>query len=266
MNNASILLTNDDGIDSPGIRAAAQALFPLGKLVVAAPRTQQTSMGRAYTGPKDARFVPVSIEVEGTPVTAYACDASPAAVVRHAALVLPAFAPSLVVAGINYGENIGSGVTGSGTVGAALDAAGRGIAALAVSLETDIASHRSYTEQDWSAAIHFTRLFASAILQSGLPNGVDILKVEVPAGATEKTPWRMTRLSPTSYYQRRIENPTIESCLGDIVVSKSICLGEPANTDAYAIQTSKVVAVTPLSLDLTARVPLDIVGAWFRNI
>ena len=266
MNNASILLTNDDGIDSPGIRAAAEALLPLGRLTIVAPRTQQTSMGRGYAGDKNACFVAHPYTVLGQEIPAYACDASPAAVVRHAFLTIPKLAPALVVAGINYGENIGVGVTGSGTVGACLDAACRGVPALAVSLETDINSHRSYTEQDWSAAIHFTRYFASAILQVGLPTGVDILKVEIPAKATERTPWHMTRLSPTTYYQRYIENANLQSKLGQLIISKSSCLGEPADTDAYAIQTDKVVAVTPLSVDLTARVPLNVVSAWFRNV
>ena len=265
MNKPMILLTNDDGIASPGLMAAAEALMPLGKLVVAAPITQQTSMGRAYTGDPEARFERYSLTVGGVAVEAYSCDASPAAVVRHAFLALPHCNPALVVAGINYGENIGANVTGSGTVGATLEAAARGVPALAMSLETDIASHREYTEQDWSGSAYFTRFFAEGILRKGMPPGVQILKIEVPSDATEKTPWRMTRLSPFSYYECSVPNPGLECRRCETVFTKRSGVGEPSDTDAYAIRTARAVAVTPLSIDITASTPLNVVSAWVEK-
>ncbi len=208
---AKILLTNDDGIGSPGLKAAAMALLPLGELMIMAPTRQQTSMGRAYAGDPEARLEPVPFEVDGTAITAYACDASPAAVLRHGLLVFPDYAPSLVVAGVNYGENIGVDASGSGTVGATLDAACRGFPALAMSLETGIESHHAYSDKNWDGAVHFTRLFARGILAKGLPPGVDILKVEVPDNATEKTPWKVAGLSPYSYYTKELPRPGLEA-------------------------------------------------------
>lgn len=265
MNRQTILLTNDDGIASPGLAAAAEALMTLGRLVVAAPLTQQTSMGRAYTGCPDACFQRYPLAVNGKEIEAYSCDASPAAVVRHALLALPHFSPALVVAGINYGENIGSNVTGSGTVGATMEAAANRIPALAVSLETDVASHREYTPQDWSGSLYFTRFFAENILRKGMPPGVDVLKVEVPSGATEETSWRMTRLSPFPYYEASIPGAGPHSRRGETVFAKRSGVGEPSDTDAYAIRTARAVAVTPLSLDLTASTPLNTVSAWVEK-
>ncbi len=257
-----ILLTNDDGIDSPGIVAAARALLPLGEVTVIAPSRQQTSMGRAYTGDPEARLTPTFFDADGATVTAYACDASPAAALRHGFLVFPEYRPSLLVSGINYGENIGVNVSGSGTVGAALDAACRGIPALAVSLETDIDTHRGYSEQNWEASVHFTRLFARLLLEKGLPPDTGILKVEVPAAATEATPWRITRLSPYPYYTVDLPRPGLEARRKDAVFGKRDCRDDPRDTDSYAIQGAQVVSVTPLTVDFTARAPLDAVRAW----
>ena len=265
MDKPVILLTNDDGIASPGLLAAAEALLPLGRLIVAAPLTQQTSMGRSQTGNPDARFEPYSLTVNGIALEAYSLEASPAAVIRHYFMVFPTQKPDLIVSGINYGENIGVGVTSSGTVGAALEGAMRGSSALAVSLETDVYSQHSYSAQDWRGSIHFTRYFSELLLRKGMTPGVDVVKVEVPSCATATTPWRMTRLSPFMYYHSTLSNPNLESRRRDITFRKYERNNEPCDTDARAVRDDKVVAVTPLCLDLTARTPLDAVQTWFKD-
>lgn len=262
MHRPTIFLTNDDGIASPGLMAAAEALFPLGRLVVAAPRDQQTSMGRACTSGSGAKLEPYPLAVSGTSVEAYTFDGSPAAVVRHALLCIPNFRPALIVAGINYGENIGTNVTGSGTVGATLEGASRGVPGLAMSLETSVEAHRVYTEQDWTGSAYFTHFFAGMILRKGLPSGTGVLKVEVPAGADAGTPWQVTRLSPFPYYQMHFEEPSLASAREDMRYSKRPGHGEPEDTDAYAVRTARVVAVTPLDLDLTASTPLPLLTEW----
>ena len=265
MDKPLILLTNDDGIASPGLAAAAKALLPLGRVIVAAPLKQQTSMGRAHAGNPEARFEPYPFRVDGVDLEAYSLEASPAAVVRHFFLALPGLKPDLVVAGINYGENIGISVTSSGTVGAALEAAMRGSPALAVSLETDVDLQREYSSQDWSGSIHFTRYFADIILRKGMAPGVDVFKIEVPAGASEDTPWHMTCLSPFMYYHSDIPAPCLESRRCDVRFRKQNRDDEPRGTDAHTVRTARAVAVTPLSLDLTARTPLDAVQSWVEG-
>ncbi len=158
MGKCQILLTNDDGIKSPGLWAAAEALSDLGFVTVAAP---QRAILR--DGPQPAihfgRHHPdqdrCAYAARSGPSTRWAgarprpsCTASWRSCRSR---------PDLVVSGINYGENVATGVTISGTVGAALEAASHGIPALAMSLETDREHHTSYsTEIDFSAAAWFT--------------------------------------------------------------------------------------------------------------
>ena len=130
-----ILVTNDDGIQSPGLWAAAGALLPLGRVVIAAPREQQTSTGRSLPVSSDGRILAYPLEIAGQTLEAYSVGGTPAQAVLHAVLEILPERPDLVVSGINYGENVGSGVTISGTVGAALEAGALGIPALAVSLQ-----------------------------------------------------------------------------------------------------------------------------------
>jgi 5'-nucleotidase len=123
-----ILVTNDDGILSPGLRAAAEAVAGLGELLLAAPATQQTSMSRAFSHDTDAGVIErVEMRVGGRAVPAYAVSGSPALTVTHAVLELAERPVGLCVSGVNYGENIGGSIGVSGTVGAALEAANHGI-------------------------------------------------------------------------------------------------------------------------------------------
>ncbi|NOX18143.1 MAG: 5'/3'-nucleotidase SurE [Chlorobi bacterium] len=253
-----IAITNDDGIDSPGIAALASALNELGEIVVVAPTKQQTASGRSIYGKRDAQFLRKEISADGISFPGYHCDCSPAQVIGHALNVLfIARKPDLVVSGINYGENLGTNVTHSGTVGAALEAASVGIPSIAVSLETSIENHRIYAETDWSAARYFSKIIAKKVLYVELPFDVDVLKIDVPANADEKTEIRFTRVSRQSYFSARVKSPSQKSELKQSEVYISIDRNklEP-DSDAYAILVDKVVSVSPLSVDLTSRVSM----------
>lgn len=253
-----ILLTNDDGVDSPGLWAAAEQLEALGEIWMVAPLTQQTSVGRGmsplYTGRIEFRVR----SLNGRPFTAYGADASPALAVQHALLEILPRQPDLVVSGINYGENIGSGVTVSGTVGAALEAACNGLPALAISLETDPAHYHSHSDEvDFSVAAHFTRLFAEKALALTFPPDVDVLKVEVPKSATIHTPWQITRLSRTRYYVPVKPQRTLLTEPGQLTAINFLedDRVEP-DSDVKVVVVDKQISVTPLSFDLTSRVAL----------
>jgi len=253
-----ILLTNDDGIRSPGLWAAAEALSALGYVWVAAPREQSSGAGRSLPATSDGIIQPEKIEVHGDQWTAYAVGGTPAQAVLHAVLEILPQPPDLVVAGINYGENLAIGVTVSGTVGAALEGAALGFPALAVSLETPPENHLTYSrEVDFSTAAHFTRQFARLLLERALPDDVNVLKVDVPADATPQTPWHITRLSRKRDYRptrpRRAswsEPGTVGYTQGDPPES------HPPDSDVYVVRVLRQVSVTPLSLDLTSRVDL----------
>ena len=259
-----ILITNDDGINSPGLLAVAEAVLPLGEITVVAPSNQQTSMGRSLCGDPDDCLNEINLGIKG--VTAYHCGCSPARVVLHAIDILyTGRKPDLIISGINYGENLGSNVTISGTIGAVIQGAAMGIPGLAVSLQTDIKSHRKHSEADWAAAKHFASLFASKMLSRMLPDDVDIVNVNIPSSATAKTPWKITRLSRQPYFANKIKSPNLLSKIGE-----GICITafdeaslDPAS-DIYAIIKDCVVSVTPLSLDSTSRVELDMINKMFR--
>jgi 5'-nucleotidase len=256
MTRPLLLLTNDDGIESPGLRAVAEAVLDLGDIVVAAPRHQQSSTGRSLLGNRDEALRPWPFEVRGRAVPAYACNATPALTVLHAVHVLGgARQPDLVVSGINYGENLGANITISGTIGAALEAASHGIPALAVSVQTVIDFHHRHGDVEWTAAVHFARLFAAKLLAGRLPPDVDVLSVNVPEDATPATPWRVTRLSRRSYFSVRMNAPRPDSPIREQEVGVFLAKEQMEHgSDIRALAHERVVSVTPLSLDLTSRV------------
>ena len=262
-----ILLTNDDGIRSPGLWAAAKSLSEIGFVYVAAPREQFSGAGRSLPMSSDGIIHPKELEVNGKCWEVYAVGGTPAQAVLHAVLEIMDEPPALVVSGINYGENLGSGITISGTVGAALEAAAMGIPALAVSLETEPEEHLTYSEEvDFSNAAFFTAYFAKLLLQTRFPPDVDVLKVDIPCDATPETPWAVTRLSRKRYY----EPITPERTSWDKPGVLNFRLEEDATTDAmdtdvYALRVKRIVSVTPLSLDMTSRVELNELDRLLRE-
>lgn len=254
-----ILVTCDDGVRSPGLDAAVRAVLPLGDVVVAAPLEQQTGAGRSLFSFDEGAIARVDCEIDGQEVLAYTIHASPAQVVLHALLELVPRKPTLCVSGINFGENVGSRITSSGTLGAAMEAAADGVPALATSLETDPAYHHQHSaEIDFSTAAHFTRYFAAQLLEKHMPADVDVLKLDVPDDATPATLWRVTRLSRESYFRALPSGRThlAEKRRLDYGISVDFDRLE-ADSDVHALMVDRVVAVTPISLDLTSRVLLS---------
>lgn len=273
-----ILVTNDDGIQSPGLLAAVDAVRDLGHVLVAAPTTQRTAMGRSLTGNVDDYFHESEL-FTGFPadtLSAWHIDASPALVVHHALSVFCSKRyPDLVVSGINYGENLGNNVTISGTVGAAYHAAAHGLPALAVSLQTDISHHYHYGDLDWSGAIRSTHRWAKLVLERTFrgswhpPGGraardgsvlhpaselpFDVLKIDVPDVCPPGTEERITRLSQRHYFFSMLNNPAPDSPIRDAITQIDIdTAGLVADDDITAVAIDKVISVTPLQLDNTA--------------
>ena len=256
MQKWNIVVTNDDGIDSPGLRAAAEAVAGLGDVTIVAPSHQQTGMGRSLTGDLQASLEPVEYLIDGVPVPAYHCACSPALVVRHSLwTLLHDRKIDLLVSGINYGENLGTNVTCSGTVGAALDGASAGIPSIAMSKQTEIESHHKYSLQDWSVSEYFLNYFAGMLLSRKRLAEVDILKIDVPGDATNSTAWKICKLARTSYYSRVFDSPDAGSRISD---AKTVIEVDPdtlgPETDIYVLAVDKLVSVTPMSLDCTSRV------------
>lgn len=259
-----ILVTNDDGIFSPGLHAAAEAVSDLGELLIVAPRYQQTSMSRSLpSGDGIGIIEEVTITIDEQPHPAYAVHGSPSLAVIHAVFELAPEKPSLCISGINYGENVGLTTMISGTVGAALEASVCDIPAIAVSREAELELHHAddYGKQDWSVAKHFTRQIAAQVLTRGLPPEISVLNVNIPANATPDTEIRPTIQSQqTHYYFTRITErdrsagyrPKVEFILDHDRL-------EP-DSDIQGFLFDQVVTVTPLTNNLTARVDIP---RWF---
>ena len=255
-----ILLTNDDGIQSPGLWTAARFLSDLGFVTVAAPRDQSSGMGRSLPNTSDGIIREETVTVNGQEWSAYAVSGSPAQAVLHGVLEIMPQKPDLVVSGINYGENVGTGVTISGTVGAAMEAAALGYRAIAVSLEADARYHLSYSKEiDFSAAAHFAVFFAQKLLAKNIFNDeVNLLKIDVPSDATPETPWQITRLSRQRYYESVAPVRASWDLPGKVLYKEAASLDdEKENTDVYVLRRNRQVSVTPLSLDMTARIDLQ---------
>jgi 5'-nucleotidase len=263
-----ILLTNDDGIQSPGLWAAAEALSRLGFVHVVAPRDQFSGAGRSMPSNSDGIITPKQVKVNGKLWTVYSVGGTPAQAVLHAVCEILPQRPDMVVSGINYGENLGIGITVSGTVGAALEAAARGIKAIAISLETELAHHLSYSlDVDFSTAAHFTAFFGGVLLNNELLNDVDLLKIDIPSEATPETPWEVTRLARRAYFEP--VPPQRDSWDQPAIVGyrRAVSSDEhPPNTDVFTLGSRKHVSVTPLSLDLTSRVDLGELDGLLRGV
>ncbi len=250
-----ILVTNDDGFGSPGLRAAAEAVADLGELLLVAPATQQTAMSRAFvTDPGAGVVKQVAMQVAGRAVPGYAITGSPVMAVTHAVLELAPRPIALCVSGINYGENIGGSIGVSGTVGAAFEADAHGIPAIAAAITAQVSEWRTFGTVDWSAATHFTRLLARQVLADGMPAGVSVLNLNVPRSATTRTELRKTVQGPEPYYVRcRPDPPRPLDQPYQFAVDVSIDPGrlEPG-TDIHAIIHDQVASVTPLTWQQTA--------------
>src|SRR5678815_3657595 len=169
MKKPLVLLTNDDGVLAPGIRAVADALRDFADVVVAAPDRERSAASHSISLDRPLRVDQIE---EGT----YAIDGTPVDCVYLALLHLVPRRPSLVVSGINNGFNLGSDVFYSGTVAGAVEGALRGIPALAVSLERRL-------PQDFSHAAGFARVLAAEVIRRG-PGGLpdaSLLSINVPA-------------------------------------------------------------------------------------
>ena len=165
----AILVTNDDGVRSDGIKKLAEALSRVGEVTVVAPLDEASAIGHALTLRR-----PLRLESMGSRV--YGVDGTPTDCVNVAlAQVFKGVPPDLVVSGINRGYNLGDDITYSGTVAGALEAALLGVQSIAVSLR------QTRGEYDFTHAADVTATLAAAILARPLPPRV-FLNINVPKG------------------------------------------------------------------------------------
>jgi 5'-nucleotidase len=236
----NILLTNDDGLLAPGLRALAEALLPLGTVRAVAPEREQSAAGHAITLHKPLRMDPV--DLPGLPVEAYSSNGTPADCVILGCLTA-ATPPDLVVSGINKGANLGEEILYSGTVSAAMEAALQGLRAMAV-------SSCSYDAEDFSTAARVAALLAEPVRAAVLPEDC-FLNINVPA-----VPWgelagvEITHLGRRAYINavERREDPRGRPYYWYTGAPQESRCGP--GTDIGAVAQGRV-SITPVHFDLT---------------
>ncbi len=242
-----ILVTNDDGIASPGLHALARAMRPLGQVWVVAPDRERTAAGHALTLHKPLRVTRVEPRV-------FSVSGTPTDCVNLAIKKLLRGTPALVVSGINRGVNLGDDVTYSGTVSAALEGTIMGIPSIAVSQEVD----RTFRHD--TAALYAARV-ARAVLRYGLP-AETLLNVNVPDRPRKKIAGvRVTALS-----RRRFDEPIIEKTDPHgrkyyWIAGTRISWSRKDQSD-HDMLTRGFVTITPIHLDVTHHAALEQLREW----
>jgi 5'-nucleotidase len=244
-----IVITNDDGISAPGLRALVTGLDGLGTISVVAPSRERSAAAQSLTLRQPIycdQIAEREWSVEGTPADAMI-------IAMH---TLFPERPDLVISGINRGGNLGENIYYSGTVGAAMEAAINHVPAIAISL-----SQRG-REFNYEPAAQFARRLAPLVLKEGMPAGV-LLNVNVPKKWTGEV--RFTRQS--SKITRNLLQPG-EDPRG----RKYYWLHEQEIKDEigpetdYAAIFDGAISITPLELDHTHVPSLNHLSHWAKQL
>lgn len=246
-----ILLTNDDGIEAPGLKALFDAVRPFGEIALSAPEKQASATGHSIS--LNTPFKVESVHWPGAS-HAFRISSTPADCVRTAVFHLLPWKPDLVISGINQGANYGSLILYSGTVAAAAEAVLLGIPSVAVSLA-------SHVFKDFAASAQFSRKLVDWILQKGMAPGV-LLNVNVPAG--EILSLKGVALTHQGLF-RHVEDlephSEMEGHFRYILDSPSEPTSEHPNSDVAKVKEG-FISVTPLHLDLTAKQEFPFYSKW----
>ena len=251
-----ILVTNDDGINAPGLRTLIAIMNTVGKVVVVAPDSPQSGMGHAIT--LDSTLYVRKITIDDGPQVEYSCSGTPADCVKFAIREILDRTPDLCVSGINHGSNASINVIYSGTMSAAIEAGIEGIPAIGYSL----------LDYDWSANFdaskQFVKTIAENVLNHGLPNGI-VLNVNIPNITKEHIKGikvcRQARANWVETFDKR-QNPQGKDYYW--LSGKFVNLDDGHDTDEWALENG-YVSLTPVQFDLTAHHHLKTLNNWKLN-
>ncbi len=236
-----ILVTNDDGIDSPGLWALAESLRPVGDVVVVAPDREQSGVGSSVTLHHPVRVAPAAAPHDG--IEAYAIEGTPGDCVILATETLVKGPIDLLVSGINGGANLGNDVFVSGTVGAAFHGYFRGIRSIALSVT-------ALNDLHFDVAARLAFLLASQVKDGALPKRL-LMNVNVPNKPLDQLKGvQATRLANGSYTEVVTEGKDPRRTYYWINRTRPAWTLE-AGTDIWAVKND-YISITPLDNDVTA--------------
>jgi 5'-nucleotidase len=251
-----ILVSNDDGITAPGIRALVDVMKELGEVVVVAPDSPQSGMGHAITINHPLRLT--KSDYFGEEVEAYQCSGTPADCVKLALdKVLPR-RPDLLVSGINHGSNSSINVIYSGTMSAAVEGAIDGLQAIGFSL-------LDYSmEADFSASKEVVRKVAKNVLEKKLP--VDtLLNVNIPRlSASELKGIKICRQAKAKWVEEFDQRDDPYNRKYFWLTGKFVSEDHGEDTDEWALSNG-YASVVPVQFDMTAHHAIGILNNWDIN-
>jgi 5'-nucleotidase len=245
-----ILVSNDDGVEAPGLRALAEALLPLGEVTVCAPDREQSATSRSISLHRPLRIEELPPWGDGQ-IARWSVDGTPTdAVYIGLNHVLKDRRPDVVASGINRGPNLANDVHYSGTVAAAMEGCVGGVPSFAISL---------IRSRDYSQAARFAASLAGQIGAHGLPKGA-LLNVNVPAG--EPAGAEITCIGKRAYLASVVEklDPRGRAYYwigGDEQAHENV-----PGSDCNAVFDKRRISVTPLHLDLTRHELVEELKKW----
>ncbi len=246
-----ILVCNDDGISSRGIRILVELMTEMGEVIVVAPDSPQSGMGHAITVGNTLRLD--KTDIFGS-VPAYKCSGTPADCVKLAKHhLLKNGKPDLVVSGINHGSNTSISILYSGTMSAAIEGAIEGLPAVGFSL-CDFSS-----EADFSHVGEFVQKIATEILNKGLPRGV-ALNVNIPPKRNEKVKGMKVCRQARAKWEEQFEvrrDPTGRKYFW--MAGNFVNFDKGEDNDEWAI-ANNYVSIVPCQYDLTAHHAISILN------
>lgn len=238
----NILITNDDGIDSPGIYALAKEFMDEGEIMVSAPDRQRSACSHSMTIGEPIFVSPV--DFHGLSCKAYAVSGTPVDCVKLAYNIFSERKIDVIFSGINNGGNLGTDVLYSGTVSAAIEGTILGIPSFAVSLAN------SGRDSDYSTAAHFAKQIYNKLKGASFLEG-SVININVPYCSMEAIKGISAATLGTMRYNDNYER--IKDSKGNMyyVLSGDIIdLQNDETTDIHAIKNN-YISVTPMHLDLT---------------
>ncbi|MDI6784166.1 MAG: 5'/3'-nucleotidase SurE [bacterium] len=243
----TILVTNDDGINSPGLHALTKALQPLGNVYIIAPDREKSAAGHSVTFHHPLRAEKLNertIQVDGTPTDC----------VMYGILHFLKTKPTLVASGINQGPNLGDDITYSGTVSAAIEGILHGIPSFAISVA-------AFAKPQFDSAARFAKIIAKMLLEKTLP-AETLLNINVP-----NIPYEMIKGIEITKQGKRIYRDSIIEKVDPrgrhyywIGGEEPTYQDEPG-TDFSALAQNKI-SITPVHLDLTNYPAIATIKNW----
>ncbi len=254
--NILILVSNDDGVDSKGLKALEEVALEFGEVVVAAPAEAMSGMSHAITIKTPLRVK--KLEQNGS-LTKYSCLGTPVDSVKLAFNSLLKRRPDLVLSGINHGSNSSASVVYSGTMGAAIEGSVNQVPSAGFSLLD------YHPDADFSYAKTVARRIIKNILENGLDNGV-CLNVNIPALPAEKVKGIKVCRQAKGYWKEEFDKRTDPHKGEYYWLTGSFFNVEPdsEDTDEFALNNN-YVSVVPVKTDLTDHTSVIKLNSWDLN-